>query len=286
MTLGDKILAILAYKYKRYPHSFMISITLGITAICSYLISTFLLVKSKHHLSKIVAILLAWIGVLLHFSYLFNRFIQPASLNLNLLNAGSIISSLVAFLLLLTALNKPVERLGIVIFPVASISLLLTILLPSETEGFLIQDWSMGVHILSSMIAFSLLNIAAIQAILLAIQEQQLRKHPPKRIIQSLPSLQTMETLLFQMIIVGMIFLTVSLASGFIFLEDLFAQHLAHKTILSLIAWFIFVGLLIGRFIYGWRGQTAVKWTLIGFVLLLLAYFGSKFVLELILKRV
>jgi len=264
----------------------MISISLSITAICGYLTSAFLLMKGAKYFPKIVAILLAWVAVLLHFIYLFHSFIQPASLNLNLFNAASIISSLVAFLLLLTAFNKPVEKLGIVIFPIAGISLLLAILLPSETAGFLIQDWSMGVHILSSMIAFSLLNIAAIQAILLAIQERQLRKHPPQKIIQSLPSLQTMETLLFQMIIVGMIFLTISLASGFIFLEDLFAQHLAHKTILSLIAWFIFIGLLIGRFIYGWRGQTAVKWTLIGFVLLLLAYFGSKFVLELVLKRV
>jgi ABC-type uncharacterized transport system permease subunit len=94
-----------------------------------------------------------------------------------------------------------------------------------------------------------------------------------------------MESLLFQMLGAGIVFLTISLASGFLFIEDLFAQHLVHKTVLSILAWIIFTGLLIGRSRYGWRGQTAIKWTLIGFVLLLLAYFGSKLVLELILHR-
>jgi ABC-type uncharacterized transport system permease subunit len=105
-------------------------------------------------------------------------------------------------------------------------------------------------------------------------------------LILALPPLQAMETLLFQMIGTGLFFLTASLFSGFIFIEDLFAQHLAHKTVLSIIAWIIFSGLLIGRIRYGWRGHTAIKWTLIGFVLLLLAYFGSKLVLELILQKV
>jgi ABC-type uncharacterized transport system permease subunit len=139
---------------------------------------------------------------------------------------------------------------------------------------------------LSSIISFSLLNIAALQAGLLAVQDKQLRSHNPKRIILALPPLQAMETLLFQMIGAGLCFLTVSLISGFIFIDDLFAQHLVHKTVLSIIAWFIFTGLLLGRCRYGWRSDTAIKWTLIGFVLLLLAYFGSKLVLELILKRV
>ena len=94
-----------------------------------------------------------------------------------------------------------------------------------------------------------------------------------------------MESLLFQMLTTGIIFLTISLGTGFLFIEDLFAQHLVHKTVLSLLAWIIFTGLLLGRNFYGWRGLTAIKWTLVGFILLLLAYFGSKLVLELILHR-
>lgn len=94
-----------------------------------------------------------------------------------------------------------------------------------------------------------------------------------------------MEALLFQMLATGLIFLTISLVSGFLFIENLFAQHLAHKTVLSILAWLIFSGLLMGRSRYGWRGKTAIQWTIIGFVLLLLAYFGSKLVLELILHK-
>ena len=88
------------------------------------------------------------------------------------------------------------------------------------------------------------------------------------------------------MIAAGVLILTLSLGTGFLFLHDLFAQHLVHKTVLSLFAWIIFCFILIGRQRYGWRGRVAVNWILAGFLLLLLGYFGSKFVLEQILEKV
>jgi len=97
--------------------------------------------------------------------------------------------------------------------------------------------------------------------------------------------LQTMEALLFQMLAAGFVMQSLSLATGFMFVEDLFAQHLVHKTVLSILAWFVFAILLWGRWRYGWRGKTAIRWTLGGFVSLLLAYLGSKMVLELVLGR-
>jgi len=211
--------------------------------------------------------------------------LEENALNFGFFNIASIISALIALLLLLENLDKPIEKLGIVIFPTAALMLTLSINFPGKEHVLPVYSWQMNIHILSSIIAFSLLNIAALQAIFLAIQEQQLRRHPPRKLIQSLPPLQTMETLLFQMIGTGVILLTVSLISGFFFIDDLFSQHLVHKTILSILAWLIFSALLFGRIRYGWRGQTAIQWTLIGFTLLLLAYFGSKMVLELILNR-
>jgi ABC-type uncharacterized transport system permease subunit len=83
----------------------------------------------------------------------------------------------------------------------------------------------------------------------------------------------------------GVSFLSLSLITGFLFVEDLFVQHLVHKTVLSIIAWCVFTILLWGHWQYGWRGRTAIKWNLSGFFVLMLAYFGSKFVLELILKK-
>ncbi len=264
----------------------MTAITLGTFSIFLYLLSSTLLIKdSLRNIPQKVSTTPAWLAVFLHFSYIANLFIQQNNLNFSLSSTASIISSLVALLLLLATLTKPVEKLGLAIFPLASIALLIALLFPEQDRDIQINNWQMGIHILSSIIAFSLLNIAALQAILLAIQEQQLHNHPPKRFIQTLPPLQTMESLLFQMIATGLLFLSISLTSGFIFIQDLFAQHLAHKTILAIIAWVTFSSLLIGRIKYGWRGQTAVKWTLVGFGFLLLAYFGSKVVLEVILQR-
>ncbi len=135
------------------------------------------------------------------------------------------------------------------------------------------------------MLAYSLLSIAAIQSIVLALQDRRLRHKHPGGLTGALPPLQVMESLLFQMIGLGFIFLSLSLLSGIVYLEDIFAQHLVHKTVLSIVAWAVFGVLLWGRWHSGWRGRTAIRWTLGGFVLLLLAYFGSKLVLELILGR-
>ena len=119
----------------------------------------------------------------------------------------------------------------------------------------------------------------------MAVQERHLRSKRFDGVFKYLPPLQTMETLLFEMIWLGFITLTVAILTGFTFLHDMFAQHLAHKTILSIIAWAIFAILLFGRHRWGWRGVTATKWTLVGFSALMLAYFGSKFVLEVILSE-
>ena len=258
---------------------------LGILSICCYLVSIALLskdiIKEQSHYRSIYP---GWAAVFTHFIYITMLSLQKNNLDFGFFNIGSSISSIIALLLLLVSLSKPIEKLGIAIFPIATLMLGLSMILPGKEQELQNYSWQMSTHILSSIIAFSLLNIAALQAIFLAIQEKQLRKHPPRKIILTLPPLQTMESLLFQMIGTGVIFLTVSLLSGFIFLEDIFAQHLAHKTILSILAWLVFSALLYGRINYGWRGKTATQWTLIGFVSLLLAYFGSKFVLELILK--
>jgi len=259
---------------------------IGILSICCYLASALLLtidiIKKK---SQYRSVLLGWTAVFTHLSYIAIISLQSSNVDFSFFSIGSIIASILALLLLIVNTSKPIEKLGVAIFPIAALMLFLTLYFPNNEQVLQKYNWQMNTHILSSIIAFSLLNIAALQAIFLAIQDQQLRKHPPSRIILTLPSLQTMESLLFQMISTGIIFLSVSLISGFIFIDDLFAQHLAHKTVLSILAWLIFSSLLFGRIRYGWRGQTAIQWTLIGFTFLLLAYFGSKLVLELILNR-
>jgi ABC-type uncharacterized transport system permease subunit len=258
----------------------------AIVAIASYSAGTILLIRPlPQEKSRSMALSLAWGAVLFHSIYTALVAHQNAAFNISFFSMASLISLIIAVLLLLATLTKPVENLGILLFPLTALMLALELTLPEKQRVLDTHSWQMNAHIMASIIAFSLLNIAALQAILLAVQNQQLKSHPPKRYIQSMPPLQIMESLLFQMIAAGLFFLSIALVSGFIFLEDIFAQHLAHKTFLSIIAWLIFSSLLLGRRYYGWRGWTAIKWTLLGFLFLLLAYFGSKLVLEIILHR-
>jgi ABC-type uncharacterized transport system permease subunit len=127
--------------------------------------------------------------------------------------------------------------------------------------------------------------LASFQAALLAAQNNHLHKRQNTRFIRTLPSLEDMEHFLFRLIAIGVILLSFSLLSGFYFLDNLFGSHVAHKTILSIISWVIFTSLLIGRWKYGWRGKTAVRWTLAGFIVLALAFFGTKFIQEYILDK-
>ncbi|MBM4201226.1 MAG: phosphohydrolase, partial [Gammaproteobacteria bacterium] len=172
------------------------------------------------------------------------------------------------------------------IFPLAATVLVLQLSFPAEVPTPKEYAWPLRAHIIVSILAYSFLNIAAIQAVLLALQDWSLRRHHLGRLNRALPPLQTMEAMLFQLIGAGLLLLTLSLLSGFLFLDDLFAQHLAHKTVLSIAAWIVFAVLMWGRVIHGWRGRTAIRWTLGGFLSLMLGYFGSKMVLELILHRV
>ena len=264
----------------------MNTIFIAYTAICAYLSGAYLIFRPLHQERlKKAAIYCAWVAVILHAIYTALIAIESNGFNFSFFSTASLVSMIVAFLLLLAILSKPVENLGIFLFPVTALMLALNVIFPEKQRSLNTHNWEMNTHILTSIIAFSLLNIAAIQAILLVIQNQQLKSHPPKRYIQSMPSLESMESLLFQMIAAGLLFLSIALGSGFIFLENIFAQHLAHKTFFSILAWLVFSGLLFGRLRYGWRGGIAIKWTLTGFIFLLLAYFGSKLVMEVILNR-
>ncbi len=261
-----------------------------IAAIVSYLAATVLLLRkpAPAQVSRRGPLILAiaWLGILGHATGLAGFMFTPQGIDLSFLSTAALVSLTIGVLFLLATLGRPVDKLGIAVFPLAATTLWLRLSFPSEVH--LQRDFSMPmeIHILVSIIAFSLLNIAAIQAILLAIQDWQLHHKKSNWFVRSLPPLQTMETLLFQMIGAGFLFLSISLLSGFLFVEDLFAQHLVHKTVLSILSWGVFGMLLGGRWCYGWRGRTAIRWTLGGFAALLLAYFGSKLVLEIILRRV
>jgi ABC-type uncharacterized transport system permease subunit len=153
-------------------------------------------------------------------------------------------------------------------------------------------------HLVLAMIAYSLFVIAVLHATLMALVERRLHHLPHGAAAQDaggplegplsrLPPLLTLERLLFRIIALAFAFLTLTLVTGVLFSESLFGRALRfdHKTVFAILSWLTFGALLVGRYFYGWRGRTALRWTLGGFVLLLLAYVGSRFVLEVILGR-
>ncbi|MDX1799710.1 MAG: cytochrome c biogenesis protein CcsA, partial [Marinobacter sp.] len=116
-------------------------------------------------------------------------------------------------------------------------------------------------------------------------QNRQLKQNYNSLLVRNLPPLQTMESLLFELVWAGVILLVLAITTGALFVNDLFAQHLVHKTVFSLVSLVVFVALLIGRYTQGWRGITASRWTLAGCLLLMIGFYGSKFVLELIFHK-
>jgi len=233
--------------------------------------------------SKYLPIGLGLLAAVMHSTVLQPAIFTDTGLNLAFFNVLSLVMDMVAVLLLISAIYRPVENLGIALLPLAGVASLLRWGVGGDIEHATFLDPGVQAHILLSILAYSLLSIAAVQAILLAIQNRHLRNRQPGGFVRALPPLETMEGVLFQMIGVGYLLLTASLVTGFLFLEDLFAQHLVHKTVLSLVAWSVFTALLWGRWHFGWRGRTAIRWTLTGFIILMVAYFGSKLVLEFIL---
>jgi ABC-type uncharacterized transport system permease subunit len=234
---------------------------------------------------RVPALVLGLTGLVLHTWLIYDSIFSQPGLNLAFFNALALTSWTVVTLLLVSSLTKPVENLGLLVLPLAALTLYLESRYPSLDFMRGAAGWPIKIHVLLSMLAYSLLTLASVQAILLAVQDHHLHARQPVGFVRALPPLQTMESLLFEMIGAGFVLLTLALLSGFAFLEDMLAQHLVHKTVLSILAWLVFGALLLGRLRYGWRGRTAIIWTLSGFAILILAYFGSKAVLELILQR-
>jgi ABC-type uncharacterized transport system permease subunit len=273
----------------------MNSTLFGVSAIAAYVAAAVTLIRSLRDtdytageipaIRKLKPLIFGWLAAVLHGLALTSGIEINEGFNFSFLSAMSLVAWVIVAILLLTALAKPVDKLGMVVFPMAALILLLKLTVPESVHTVKDLSWPMTTHIVVSMLAYSFLNIAAFQAALLAFQDWRLRSHHTDLLVRSLPPLQTMESLLFQLIAAGFVFLSVSLLTGFIFLEDMFAQHLAHKTILSILAWILFGVLLIGRARYGWRGTIAIHWTLGGFLSLMLAYFGTKMVLEWVLNQ-
>ena len=188
--------------------------------------------------------------------------------------------------------NFALDGLRRLIMPSAAAVAVLPIVFPGGLLALHGMAPAFGWHIAIGILAYSTLTIAAFHAVLMALQESRL--HTRRALtgwlagaIDQLPALLTMEKLLFRLIWIGFSLLTLTVLSGVVFTEQLFgiAMRWDHKVVFTLLSWLLFAALLAGRQWRGWRGKTALRFTLAGFATLVLAYVGSRFVFEVVLNK-
>ncbi|MDB6163891.1 MAG: cytochrome assembly protein [Xanthomonadaceae bacterium] len=260
--------------------------TFTLLAVLSYAIATALLVRS---LSRGVENPTGWtvpavLGLLAHAGFHLAAWREADGLDLHFFAALSLVGLGMAGLTTLFGAAGRMAALGVIVFPMAAISLLGYAAYGHvrPEQGL---DWRLQLHAWCALLAYATLAIAAILAIMLWAQERALRRRHFHGWLRALPPLTELELLLFRTIAVGFVLLTATLLTGVLFVENLLEQHLLQKTVLSVLSWLLFGGLLLGRWRYGWRGTIAVRWTLSAMALLVLAFFGSKFALELVLPH-
>ena len=192
----------------------------------------------------------------------------------------SFVAWVVATLLFLTSFTKPIHSLGIIVYPISAIAVIIAFLYPG-TQGKLLSI-SIAAHVFLSIGAYAILSLAVGQSLLLSIQARFLHEHNLNTFVNKLPAFQTMEDFLYQTLKMGFLLLTLSLISGYFYITDFFTQKLTYKTILSIMAWIGFAGILFAHMVFGIRGKLIVLLTQIAFSVLVLSYFGTKFFIEIL----
>ncbi len=265
-------------------HDLSLSIAIGLYFLATVFLYLSIDRQAQHWRRAAIACTVA--GAAIHGFAFWQHWGIPGQVDVSLLSLLSLCALVVVLLLCISVVTRDsLFDAGLVALPLTVLILLTEWLLPAQ--NIVLDHASPGTsfHIISSVLAFGFLSIASVYALFASIIDHFLRSHHLNALVRALPPLVVLEHLLFRLIATGFILLTLSLLSGLAFVNDLFAQHLVHKTSLSILAWLVFGLLLFGRWRYGWRGRKAVRLCLAGIALLLLAYFGSKLVLENLLGR-
>lgn len=226
-------------------------------------------------------------ALLLHAWGLYDGLFADIGMRFSFSFALSLMMWLAVLIYWLESFMARMEGLQPMVLPLAAACTMLPVLFPYVHLVAHAGATGFKLHFLAAMLAYSLLTLSALHAIFMGFTENALHKRSLKRSLASLPPLMAMESLLFRMLSIGFILLTLTVGSGVFFSEEIFGKplNIDHKTIFAFASWGIFATLLVGRHAWGWRGKRALRWTLAGFSLLILAYVGSRFVGEVILGR-
>ncbi|ARU55299.1 MAG: cytochrome c biogenesis protein CcsA [Pseudomonadales bacterium] len=261
---------------------------LGLSSATLYLFGTiyqWLVFNRKIESRTFISLTTAALAILSHGVLTIVLIRTEQGLDFSFFKASLLIAVLVSTTLFALNFKKPMQNLILAANPICIITIICVLAIDVPSHQLETQSAGILTHITLSVFAYSVFTLSAAQAALLHLQNQALKKHSSHLILKNLPPLQTMERVLFELLTTGVVLLGLAIVAGFLFVDDIFAQHLVHKTAFSLLAFMLFAVLLGGRKRYGWRGATASKWTLWGCLFLMLGYFGSKFALEFLLSK-
>lgn len=227
------------------------------------------------------------LALLLHGAGLHEMLSSEGGLRFSFGLAASLTLWLAVLIYWLESFRSRMDSVQPMVLPLAAISAVLPVAFPQTHEIVYAQDTAFRMHFLAAMLAYSLFTLSALHAVFMGCIERRLHRGALGRRQSGLPSILSMETLLFRLIGVAFLLLTLTLISGLVFSEQIFGKAFVfdHKPLFAFASWGIFAALLFGRYRYGWRGKIALRWTLAGFLLLVLAYIGSRFILEVLLGR-
>ena len=260
---------------------------LAIILFVLYTISAWTMLRSvKSPRLEPIAWVLILIAIIGHSDAIMRMVRLSGHSSIGLLESMSLLGWALALLGCLISIDKQNRVLGAILMMSAAVGAAVGAAVTNTGPSFVeasTSGWELTAHILLSMGAAALLFAAAVTAILLVFLESRLRTRRLADLPSTLPPLDALEKIMFRLIATGFGLLTLALITGFVFVTNLFTQNLVQKTVLSIIAWVLFGVLLFGRLRFGWRGRSAVRWTLSGFGILAVAYFGVKFVLEYLL---
>jgi ABC-type uncharacterized transport system permease subunit len=254
-------------------------------AVLAYLAAAAVLVRgiARGNRPGSLWLLPALAGIALHAAWHVSEWRSAGVADLHFFAALSLVGLGMAALTALYGATGRMAALGVIVFPLAAATLAADAAVAYEPSPAM--DWPLQLHAWTALLAYATLAVAAVLALMLWVQERALRRRELHAWMRALPPLVELESLLFRTIATGFVLLSATLLTGALFVEDMLAQHLAHKTVFSVLSWLAFGALLLGRWRLGWRGTVAVGWTLAAMALLGIAFFGSKFVLELVLGR-
>jgi ABC-type uncharacterized transport system permease subunit len=260
---------------------------IAIVSAVFYIVATCLIVPGLVQQTSIrrkPVFITAMLALGFHIWLLADLILHGSGQNLSILNVASLISFMIALSMSLAMLKTRLWFLLPVIYSFSALNILAATYLPGNFVTHLEGRAGLVTHISFALTAYAILTIAALYALQLVWLDYKLKCRKSAAINTNQPPLMMVERQLFKIVIIGTVFLTLTLLSGFIFLDDIFAPGKAHKTILSFIAWVVFSILLWGHYKQGWRGRRVAWFTLSGAVILTMAYFGNRLLQEIILS--